>query len=280
MPLIGAHISVAGGLAKAFPRADEASCESIQIFTRNQRQWQTKVLSMQEIEAFYRAWEQSGVQAVVSHASYLVNLCGSGDIRKKSEKGLIAEIERCHQLGINDIILHPGFAGDFSHDAAIEMIAESLLRAIDETQEMRVRILLETMAGQGTVVGGELRDLEDILNRVNWHKRIGACVDMCHIFASGYEVRSAEAYNRFIDALDKHVTIERVGCWHLSDSKTEKGGKKDRHAHIGQGEIGLTAFSMLMNDERFADVPAVLETPKEGWGDAGNLSVLRKLRGG
>jgi len=252
----------------------------MQIFTRNQRQWQAKVLSMVEIESFFRAWQQSTVQRVVSHAAYLINLAGSDDIRKRSELGLLAEIERCSQLNITDIVLHPGFAGDLSREVAIDRISESLLRVFDRCEGANVRVLLETMAGQGSVIGGEVRDLEDILERTNWHKDLGVCVDICHIFAAGYDIRSAEEYNRFVDTLDRHVTIERVHCWHLSDSKTEKGSKKDRHAHIGQGKIGLTAFSMLMNDERFKDVPAVLETPKEGWGDAGNLTVLRKLRGG
>jgi deoxyribonuclease-4 len=279
VPLIGAHISVAGGLYRAFERADSLECESMQIFTRNQRQWRAKEITIEESEAFYRASNESGVKRVVSHASYLINLAGSPDVRTRSEEALVSEIERCYQLSIDDVVLHPGFAGDDSEDEAIKKISDSLRKVIEKTEGMRVRILLETMAGQGSVIGGDLTHFTRILDRLKWNERIGICADMCHLFAAGYEIRTHESYNRLISILDKHVTLERVCCWHLSDSKVEKGALRDRHAHLGQGEIGLSPFAMLMGDERFKSIPAVLETPKDGEGDAGNLAILRKLRG-
>lgn len=279
MALIGAHMSVAGGLAKAFERADALGCESMQIFTRNQRQWKHSQLSFSEIEDFYEASQNSGVQKVVSHASYLINLAGSKEMRAKSEAALIEEINRCYQLGINDVVLHPGFACDNDKKTAICNVAESLLNVIDATQNAKVKILLETMAGQGSVLGGDISEFSYILDYVNDDSRIAFCVDMCHVFAAGYELRSSGSYNRFISILEKDVGLNRIKCWHLSDSKKERGSGLDRHAHLEHGEIGLVPFGMLMSDKRFEKVPTILETPKDGAGDAGNLAILRKLRG-
>ena len=279
MALIGAHISVAGGLHKAYQRADAVGCESMQIFTRNQRQWLNKPLSFQEIEDFYRASKESSVKKVVSHASYLINLAGNDETREKSEEALIKELERCNDLSISDVILHPGFAVNGTGEEALRQVSGSLLKVLDVTSDIKVRILLETMAGQGSVLGGDIAQFSGLLDLVEDHPRIGFCVDICHVFAAGYEVRTHESYNRLTSILQKHVGLERIHCWHLSDSKMEKGSKKDRHQHLGEGTIGLNPFSMLVNDPRFEDIPAILETPKEGTGDEGNLALLRKLRG-
>lgn len=279
MALIGAHISVAGGLYRAFERADALGCEAMQIFTHNQRQWQCKELKYEEIESFYRASKGSSVQKVVSHASYLINLAGSSEIAQKSEQALIAEIKRCDALGISDVVLHPGFSGERDRDMSLKQVAESLLRVIDLTQESRVSILLETMAGQGSVIGGDISQFSSILDLVQDDPRVGVCVDICHVFAAGYEMRSYESYNKIVALLKKHVGLDNVRCWHMSDSKMERGSNKDRHAHLGHGEIGLNPFAMLVADERFKLVPAILETPKDGGGDVENLSILRKLRG-
>lgn len=280
MALIGAHMSVAGGLDKAFERADALGCESMQIFTRSQRQWQARPVSLQEAEGFYRAWQRSNVRAVVSHASYLINIASpDAAVRAKSAAALREEVERCRHLNIDDIVLHPGFAMDAGIDAATANIAETLLRLFDATQEYKTRILLETMAGQGTCVGGDLAHFTEILDKANWHPRIGLCIDTCHVFAAGYDLRSSDAYERLVAAADKHVGLSRVRCWHLNDSKAARGTHLDRHAHLGEGEIGLHPFALLMNDERFEETPTILETPKEGVGDEGNLSFLRKVRG-
>lgn len=280
MALIGAHMSVAGGLDKAFERADALGCESMQIFTRSQRQWQARPVSLQEAEGFYRAWQRSNVRAVVSHASYLINIASpDAAVRAKSAAALREEVERCRHLNIDDIVLHPGFAMDAGVDAATANIAETLLRLFDATQEYKTRILLETMAGQGTCVGGDLAHFTEILDKANWHPRIGLCIDTCHVFAAGYDLRSSDAYERLVAAADKHVGLSRVRCWHLNDSKAARGTHLDRHAHLGEGEIGLHPFALLMNDERFEETPTILETPKEGVGDEGNLSFLRKVRG-
>ncbi len=280
MALIGAHISVAGGLDKAFERADAIGCESMQIFTRNQRQWQARPVSMQEAESFYRAWERSGVKAVVSHASYLINIASpDAAVRERSAAALREEVERCRQLNIDDIVLHPGFAVNAGLDEAMTNIAETLLAIFDATPEYRTRVLLETMAGQGTAVGGDFAHFSEILRKAGWHPRIGICIDTCHVFAAGCDLRSREAYERLVAAADRHAGLSRVRCWHLNDSKAARGTRVDRHTHLGEGEIGHQPFALLMNDGRFADVPTILETPKDGIGDAGNLSFLRKVRG-
>ncbi len=279
MALIGAHISVAGGLHRAYQRADAAGCESMQIFTRNQRQWSNDPLSFREIEEFYRASKDSSVRKVVSHASYLINLGGNDHVRGKSEEALISELERCRHLSIDDVVLHPGFALESTGEAALARVSASLLKVLEATSDIKVRILLETMAGQGSVLGGDISEFSAIMDHLEGHPRIGFCVDICHVFAAGYEMRTHESYNRLVGLLEKHVGLERIHCWHLSDSKMDKGSKKDRHQHLGEGTIGLEPFSMLVNDVRFDNVPAILETPKEGIGDEGNLSLLRKLRG-
>ncbi len=279
MALIGAHISVAGGLHSAYQRADAAGCESMQIFTRNQRKWSNDPLSFREIEEFYRASKDSSVRKVVSHASYLINLGGNDHVRGKSEEALISELERCRHLSIDDVVLHPGFALESTGEAALARVSASLLKVLEATSDIKVRILLETMAGQGSVLGGDISEFSAILDHLEGHPRIGFCVDICHVFAAGYEIRTHESYNRLVGLLEKHVGLERIHCWHLSDSKMDKGSKKDRHQHLGEGTIGLEPFSMLVNDVRFDNVSAILETPKEGIGDEGNLSLLRKLRG-
>ncbi|MEG1823655.1 MAG: deoxyribonuclease IV [Cloacibacillus sp.] len=280
MALIGTHVSVAGGLDKAFARAEALGCESMQIFTRSHRQWQNKPITLQEAEDFFRAWRMSSVKCVVSHASYLINLASSeAEILEKSRNAIREEVERCHQLGIDDIVLHPGYAKGATEAAAIKNITESLARLFDETSACGCRILLETMAGQGSVIGAELEHFREIQEQMDYDERLAFCVDTCHVFAAGYDLRSPEAYERFVAAVDKHIGTDNVLCWHLNDSKAERGSNLDRHTHLGDGEIGFQPFALLMNDERFAKVPTILETPKEGIGDEGNLSFLRKVRG-
>ncbi|MEG1800229.1 MAG: deoxyribonuclease IV, partial [Synergistaceae bacterium] len=210
MALIGAHISTAGGLCRAFERADALGCESMQIFTRNQRQWLCKDLSFSEIEAFYRASQTSGVKSVVSHASYLINLAGEPIVREKSEAALLSEVKRCHALSIPNIVLHPGFSGTGDAGSALKLIADSLLRVFDCTADMNVSVLLETMAGQGTVIGGDFSHFSSLLDLMSDHPRVGLCADMCHIFAAGYEIRSYESYDKVVSLLFKHVGQGRI----------------------------------------------------------------------
>ncbi|MDR2779550.1 MAG: deoxyribonuclease IV [Synergistaceae bacterium] len=279
MPLLGAHISSAGGLHRAVERASALGCEAMQIFTHNPLQWQGKTPSPAGIDAFRRTLLESGVKKVTAHASYLINLAGDGYVRNHSIDAVIREIELCYQLGIDSLVLHPGSSRGGSRAGALSNLAGALEKIIDRTIDKNVVILLETMAGQGDILGSSIDEFETVFEAMSWNNRLGVCADVCHVFGAGVDVRSEEGYLRFVSSLDRHFGLGRVGCWHLSDNKGALGSNIDRHEHIGQGAIGIIPFSMLVSDERFADTPAILETPKEGVGDAGNLALLRKLRG-
>lgn len=279
MSLLGAHISAAGGLHKAIERAEALRCEAIQIFTRNPLQWTGRRLSDAEVEGFRRALLESPLKSVVSHASYLINLAGADDVRKRSVSALSEELGRCYRLGIDAVVVHPGSAGDGDKKDALALLAQSLETVLAKTQETPVRILLETMAGQGATLGDDVGQLSGVLDALDWDSRLGVCADLCHIFGAGVDVRSEGGYNRLVSSLERHVGLDRVGCWHMSDNKGVRGSRVDRHAHLGEGEIGIIPFGMLVSDHRFSDTPTILETPKDGIGDEGNLALLRKLRG-
>ncbi|MDR1916282.1 MAG: deoxyribonuclease IV [Synergistaceae bacterium] len=279
MSLLGAHISVAGGLYRAIERADRLGCEAMQIFTRNPLQWRGKNLSDAESEAFRRALLGSSVTRVVSHASYLINMAGEGAPRRMSIDAAVHEIERCYQLGIDSVVIHPGSSKDGNRDDALMRLVESLDEILDRTSDKTVSVLLETMAGQGGVLGSSVEEIASVLENQGWDRRLGICVDLCHVFGAGVDIRSEGGYARLVSSLAKHIGLNRVGCWHMSDNRGARGSNIDRHEHIGEGEIGTIPFGMLVSDDRFADTPMILETPHDGIGDEGNLALLRKLRG-
>lgn len=278
--LLGAHESVAGGLHLAFDRIKKVGGESLQIFTRNQRQWNPKPLSQEEIDNFTGAWQESDKMPVVSHASYLVNLASAKEeVLEKSINGMVLELERCVALGISDTVLHPGSHGGDGVDIGLERF----VRAVDEVFEKNdsgVRILLETTAGQGTGLGADFTELEYIIKNSSSPERLGVCVDTCHIFAAGYEIRDKESYEQTIEELSSTVGLERVRLFHLNDSKKGLASRVDRHEHIGQGEIGSVGFKYLVNDTRFHGLPMTLETPKGDnlQEDIVNLQRLRALQ--
>ena len=277
-PLLGAHLSIAGGIHKAVARGEALGCEAIQIFTRNPRQWLVSDISFREIQNLHIARNESSCRIIVSHASYLINLAGGKDIKERSIDAMAKEIRRCHALGIDDVVLHPGFSSSDTQ-SSLGVLCASLADVLEKTEDTNVRILLETMAGQGSALGADIEHFSRILDILDDPPRVGVCADMCHVFGAGYDVTSDGGYARIVASLRKHVGLSRVGCWHISDSKASRGSRVDRHAHIGEGEIGIIPFSILVADERFAGVPVILETPKDGVGDAGNLALLRKLRG-
>lgn len=276
MRFLGTHVSVQGGLYTAFSRADELGCTSVQIFTKNQRQWNTKDLTPEEISLFRNAWQNSGVKIVVSHASYLINLASVNETRGKSEKLLERELQRCSALGIDRIVLHPGFAGELDKHSAVKRISESLDAVLKRT-EPETMILLETMAGQGTVVGGCFNEISEIISTSQNSNRLGVCIDTCHSYASGYDMHNMEKYTETMHEAEKAFGLERVKCIHFNDSKCSLGSKKDRHENIGDGEVGLDTFYFFLNDDKFSAVPFILETPKEDDGDIRNLALLRSL---
>ncbi len=278
-PVLGAHESVAGGLHLAFERIARVGGEALQIFTRNQRQWHPADLAVDEIELFKKGYEKSGGMPVASHASYLVNLAtGKDELLEKSVDNLALELTRCAQLGIPYVVLHPGSHGGAGVEVGLERFTAGLDRAI-ERADVAVQVLVETTAGQGTGLGSSFAELAYILNNTKFPELLGACVDTCHIFAAGYELRTVDGYEATVAALSSSVGLEKIRFFHLNDSKKELGSRVDRHEHIGQGVIGLAGFRNLLNDERFAGLPMTLETPKSDTlaEDLKNLQLLRSL---
>ena len=279
MGLIGTHISIAGGFDKAIYRGEQLQCEAIQFFSKNQLQWRSSPPTVGQISSFMRAWSESSIVEVLVHASYLINLAASAPLNAKSTRALIDEIYRCQNLGISTLVIHPGSHTDCSLDEGLQRVAVSLARVLEQTEETDVFIALETMAGQGNSIGFRLEHLGYIMSCLDWDERLKICLDTAHLFAAGYELRTKESYDRFMKLLDRDFGYYRIACWHLNDSKREKGSRVDRHENLGEGQIGLGIFEMILNDDIWNHIPCVLETPKKGQGDAANLAILRKLRG-
>ncbi len=279
MPLLGAHESVAGGLQLAFDRIQDVGGEALQIFTRNQRQWSPKPLTEEEQELFAAEWAKCSNMPVTSHASYLVNLAsGKPDLIKKSIAAFADELKRCELLNIPSVVMHPGSHGGDGVEVGISRFIENLDLAL-ELADNDVTILLETTAGQGTGLGYRFEELGAMINGSKYEEKLGVCVDTCHIFAAGYDIRSPESYQATMAEFDKWVGIDRIKFFHLNDSKKGLECRVDRHEHIGQGEIGLEGFRNLLNDPRFANHPMTLETPKgkDLQEDRDNLATLRSL---
>jgi deoxyribonuclease IV len=279
MPLLGAHESVAGGIHLAFDRIQDAGGAALQIFTRNQRQWNPAPLQQEEQLLFTAAWQKYGNMPVTSHASYLINLAsGKPDLIKKSITAFADELKRCELLNIPLVVIHPGSHGGDGVEKGITRFTENLDQAL-EVADNQVTVLLETTAGQGTGLGSRFEELAAIIKGSKHPEKLGVCIDTCHIFAAGYDIRSEESYQATMDEFDKLVGIQRIKFFHLNDSKKGLGSRVDRHEHIGQGEIGLDGFHHLLNDPRFAGHPMTLETPKgkDLQEDRDNLATLRSL---
>ncbi|WP_243312188.1 deoxyribonuclease IV [Fundidesulfovibrio agrisoli] len=273
---IGAHESIAGGLHTAFERIASVGGTALQIFTRNQRQWDAAPVSDEEAALFAQAWERWGSYPVASHASYLINVASPDDaLRKRSVAALAAELERCRRLGVSWVVLHPGARGGSPVEEAMARAAASLDQAFEGGGEDGPLILLENTAGQGSALGGDLAELAAIAGLSRHPSRIGFCFDTCHGFAAGYDVRSAEG----LDAALSHLDTARLLLLHVNDSKGGLGSHLDRHEHIGQGAIGPEGFSAIVNHPRLAGLPMILETHKEKdlSEDVRNLAALRAL---
>ena len=286
---LGAHMSAAGGLFKAFARGDEAGCDSMLVFTKSNRQWKAKPITDKDVEKYRKeAAEYDHIFPVAVHASYLINIASPDDaLWEKSYTALKDEVERAAAFDIPLLTFHPGSFVSSDEEAGMARIAQGLKRLLEETavSAPNVTICVETMAGQGTNIGRSFEQLAHILNLVGDHERLGVCFDTCHVFAAGYDIRTPETYAATMDAFDKTVGLHKIKCFHLNDSKHELGSNKDRHEHIGQGHIGKAGFANFVNDPRWAKHPAHLETPKTEEDDEGNeiemdpvnLKALRDL---
>ena len=274
----GAHVSTAGGVFNAPQNGKDATCDVVQIFTKNQQQWKVPPLTDEDIEKFKAEEQRTGVEAVCVHASYLINL-GSFDGQKSglSRHNFKIEMERAEALGIPYLVVHPGSHTGKGEKEGLQKIAESLNFVFERCPDFHLRILLESTAGQGDNLGYTFEQLADIKSKVEDQQRVGVCLDTCHMFAAGYELRTEEGYAKTVSQLDEILGIEQVGVIHMNDSKRELGSRVDRHEHIGEGELGLTAFEHFVNDERFQNIPMIIETPGDRKKDAENLAKLRGL---
>jgi deoxyribonuclease-4 len=281
---LGAHESIAGGLVNAFDRGQTATCDSIQIFTKSNRQWKARPLEDEEVAAWrermHAEEESGGIFPVVAHTSYLINV-GSPkeETWEKSYNALKIEVERCEMLGIPYLALHPGSHLKAGEEAGLANIARALSQLHAETAGFETMVCLEHMAGQGTNMGTTFEQLAWLLEHTDQGERLGICLDSCHLYAAGYDVRTPEGYARTMEDFQRIVGLERLKIVHLNDSMHELGSQRDRHAHIGEGTIGLEGFRNFVNDPRLAGLPGLLETDKSDdlHEDIENLERLRSL---
>lgn len=277
-------MSIAGGVDKAFLRGEEVGCDAMQIFTKNNNQWRAAPLTEREIRAYKTNRERTGISPILAHDSYLINLASPDkDLHRKSLEALRIEVARATALEIPYLIIHPGAHLASGEAEGITRVVEALDTVLDDPQPSPVMICLETTAGQGSSLGYRFEHLAAIRGGVTRRERVGICVDTCHIFAAGYEIRDQTAYENTMRQLDGVVGLDHVTCIHLNDSQRDLGSRVDRHAHIGRGQIGLEGFRLLINDPRLQHVPMILETPKgehPAAADRRNLAVLRSLVAG
>jgi len=278
-PLLGAHMSVAGGLHLALERGASIRCSTIQIFTRNSNRWAAKEIEDLEETEFRNLHTKTGIGPVFAHCSYLINLAASGDLYEKSIQSLIAEMRRSERLGLEFVVLHPGAHTGKGEETGLQRIAGALNRVFEETSDVSCKIAIENTAGQGSCLGCNLEHLEYIQSHVSAQDRLGFCIDTCHLFAAGHDIRTPAAYESTVQRLSGYVPLQKILAFHLNDSKKPLGSRVDRHQHIGKGYIGKEAFRCLLTDSRFLHVPKVLETPKgkDLAEDRMNLRTLRKL---
>ena len=288
---LGAHQSIAGGFCRAVERAVDTGCECLQIFTRNINRWDTKPIDPADAAAFRAAVVEAGLAPVVAHNSYLINPASADpDLRGRSIAGLVVELERAELLGIPWVVAHPGAAGSSDRSEAVVRAAEGFRDALATTPKMQAGLLIETTAGQGSCLGHTFEEIAAMLaiidRRSSLKKRIGVCLDTCHVFAAGYPLAPAAALDDTLRQFDRAIGLRRLKVIHANDSKRELGSHVDRHEAIGRGKIGREAFRLLVNHPKLAGIPFILETPKEGPDgkptpsrDRANLATLRRLEG-
>lgn len=283
MGLLGAHMSIAGGLFKSIERGDELGCESIQIFTQSSRTWKTSPLTEEEISSFKLALKKAKtVKRVVAHNSYLLNLSTEkSDVRKKSVDFFIAMMERCEALGIESLITHPGSHLGAGEKMGIKKTSQSLNEVLKACSGFKTHILIENTAGQGDCIGHSLDQLSQITEGTNHPDKIFYCFDTQHSFAAGYDLRTESGYKKFFHEFDKKLSLKKLEAFHLNDALKDIGCRVDRHANLGTGFLGMSVFKFLVNDSRFKNLPMCLETDpgEEMENYRTELAQLRLLQG-
>lgn len=282
MPLFGAHMSSAGGCHKALLMAQSFACETVQLFTKNNNQWNAKDLAESDIQQFRDVLAASSLRFPMAHDSYLINLASPDEqLYQRSIDAFVIEMQRAEQLGLAYLVTHPGAHVGSGEEAGIERVIAGLDEAHRRCPGFRVQVLLETTAGQGSSLGWRFEQLGRIIESVREGDRLGVCLDTCHVFAAGYELAPASRFRATMKEFDRLIGLERLRACHLNDSVKPLGSRVDRHAHVGEGQLGIEPFRLLVNERRLRDLPMVLETPKEetpeGHSDARNLRTLREL---
>ena len=287
MPRLGAHMSIAGGLPLAVERAQAANCDTLQIFTKSASQWRARPLPADEVSAFRTTANDLDINPIVAHASYLINLAAPNPaLRQRSINALTDELDRGDALGLLGVVLHPGSYTTGTEESGLHLVAEAI-NEVFAAREKGTQLLLEHTAGQGTNLGHRFEHLATIINGTSAKKRLGVCLDTCHLLAAGYNIATADGYSRTFEDFETFVGLDRLQLIHLNDSKHPCGSRRDRHEHIGKGWVGLEAFGRLLKDPQLAHLPMVLETPKEQRqpgkptevdpADLKNLNTLRQL---
>lgn len=278
--LLGAHMSIAGGVPTAVERGMRIGCTTMQMFVKNNNQWKGKPLTDEDVSTYKKLLRESRIHPVVVHDTYLINLCAvDKEILKKSREALKDELDRCEALGVQYLNFHPGAHMGAGEAEGIKRIAESLNVIHQHTPGYGVQSVIEATAGQGTAIGYRFEHLRKIIDLVEERERMAVCIDTCHVFAAGYDLSTERGYEETFREFDAVVGLDRLVAFHVNDSKRELGSRVDRHEHIGKGRIGTQGFSFLMNDARFGNIPKILETPKglEMKEDVKNMRVLRGL---
>ena len=274
-------MSIAGGLPLALERGLEVGCSVVQIFLKNQRQWVARAYTEAEVREFRDAWKASGIRTVFAHANYLINLGTPVDAEwARAVDVFHDELERAEALGLPFVVIHPGSHRGAGVPEGVRRIARAIDTLHARTRGYRVRIVLENTAGGGASIGRSFEELAAVIGAVREPERVGVCLDTCHLFAAGYDIRSAEGYRTAMAECGRRLGLGCVLAFHLNDAKQPLGSGLDRHEKIGRGHLGVATFRRLMNDRRFARVPMALETPKdpEPRADRVALALLRRLR--
>jgi deoxyribonuclease IV len=280
MQPLGAHVSIAGGVEHAIARGEEIGATAIQIFTKNASQWRAKPISEASAAAFRENWRNSAIGAILAHDSYLINLAAADPAKRlKSKSAYLDELQRCAQLSVPELVMHPGSHLGDGEEVGLKRVVESFRTILEEAPES-VTTLLETTAGQGSNLGWRFEHLAAIMDRLP-RGRFGVCFDTCHVYAAGYDLSNREGYERVMAEFDRLIGVEQIRAFHLNDCKKPCGSRVDRHEHVGRGTIGEAGFAALLQDQRFAAVPKILETPKgeNNADDLRNLALLRRLAG-
>ena len=293
--ILGAHVPTTGGLHNGISIGEELGCQAIQLFTKSPNRWVGKELTDDYVNMFIQCWRNSNlsflkqrllkkksvINVVLAHDSHLTNLASpKADVLARSYDAFLEEIHRVSRLKIPYLITHLGAHLSAGEEAGLRLLSENLNKLLNQTMETDVMVVLETTAGQGTNLGYRFEHIKQVMDSIEQKHRIGVCIDTCHIFAAGYDIRTAKSYQATLDKFDRIIGIENLKVLHLNDSKSGFRSRVDRHEHIGKGKIGLEAFNLLVNDERFKKIPMIIETPQGEEMHRVNLETLKRLIGG